>query len=263
MLETANIHSLASLRRIHVVTRYTLGEVLHLRLLYLLLLVDGGLLFVAWQVREFNFGAAAAKFLSDFGLGAIGLSGMLLAALLTGQLFFNSIADGTVCFQLTRAVRRWEFVWGRFLGIAAALALFSAVSALLLGCLLTGQRGWSGGLIGTVPVFCYAVAVLWLKMTLVAAMTLLVCSYASSALFASGAGLLLAMLGHLRPLAEEMVGAHWFRVWPNFALFDVEVIMTVGQLPSGVTMLAMLVYWSGYVVILGQLAVFVFKRREF
>ena len=234
-----------------------------MRLLYLLLLVDGGLVFIARQVREFNFGESAEKFLADCGLGAIGLGGMLLAALLTAQLYFNSIADGTVFFQLTRSLRRWEFIWGRFLGIAAALTLFSAVSALLLGGLLAWPHGWPTGLIGTVPVFCYAVAVLWLKMTLVAAMTLLVCSYATSALFASGAGLLLALLGHLRPLAEESGRGSWFRVWPNLALFDAESLLAVGTLPNLASMLAVLAYWAWYVVMFGQLAAFLFKRREF
>ncbi len=43
---------------------------------------------MALGLREFNFGAAELKFIADFGLGAIGLAGTVLAALATAQLYF-------------------------------------------------------------------------------------------------------------------------------------------------------------------------------
>ncbi len=248
----------ASLRRIGLIARHTLREALHLRLTRLIALAGGGLVFSALELREFNFGGSEGKFLADFGLGALGLSGMLLAALAMAHLFFSSIAGGAACILLTRPVRRWEFVWGKLAGVFAVLALFSAA----IGLVLAGLLVWRGIPVAT-PVFACAVAVLWLKLSLVAAMTLLVCSYAGSALFASSAGLLLALLGHLRPLAGESGRLHWLRVWPDFELFDGGALLAAGQVPPAATLLAVMVYWAGYVMILGQLAAYAFKRREF
>jgi ABC-type transport system involved in multi-copper enzyme maturation permease subunit len=253
---------IASLRRVRLIARHTLGEALHLRLTALLVFVGAVLVLAALGLREFNFGTAELKFLGDFGLGALGLIGMVLAALAMAQLFFSGISGGGIYCVLTRPVRRWEYIWGKFIGVAALLALFAGA----LGLLLAGLLVWRGNQIGAaalaVPVLASAVAVLWLKLTLVAAMTVLVCAYASSALFASCAGLLLALVGQLRPLAGESSRLGWFKVWPNLGLFDAEAIFATG-VPSAEVLLGMSVYWAVYVAIFAVLASAVFKRREF
>jgi ABC-type transport system involved in multi-copper enzyme maturation permease subunit len=263
MHEARHTGVIASLRRTGLIARYTLGEALHLRLTLLLVLVGAGLVLAALGLREFNFGTAELKFLGDFGLGALGLSGTLLAALAMAQLFFSGITGGTAYCVLTRPGRRGEFVWGKFLGVAALLALYTAA----LGLLLAGLLMWRGHQIGAapvaLPVFLGAVAMLWLKMTLVAVMTALVCSYAGSALFASWAGLLLTLLGNLRPLASETGRLAWLRVWPNLGLFDAEALFAAGQPPSGAMLLGVGVYWAVYVGVFGLLASYVFKHREF
>ncbi|MSU46896.1 MAG: hypothetical protein EXS42_07210 [Lacunisphaera sp.] len=112
-------------------------------------------------------------------------------------------------------MRRWEYVSGQFAGVAAVLALFTAALGLLLAGLLLGRGAQLGVEPLGLPVFLCACALQWLKITLVAAMTLLICSYAGTALFASCAGLLAAMVAHLRPFASEDGALVFVRVWPN------------------------------------------------
>ena len=233
-----------------------------MRLTLLLGLVGAGLVLAARWLQEFNFGAAELSFIGDFGLGALGLFGTLLAALATAQLFFSEITGGMVCCVLTRSVRRWEYVWGKLTGVAALLALFTATLGALVALLLV----WRGAQLGSAPwpvaAFLGACLVQWFKMTLVAALTLLVCSYAGTALFASCAGLLLAVIAHLRPFVSEGSQLGWLRAWPNLALFDAESLLATGSLPVAV-LTGLTAYWAVYVLIIGGLAAYVFKHREF
>jgi ABC-type transport system involved in multi-copper enzyme maturation permease subunit len=252
----------ASLRRLRIIAGQTLGEALRMRLVVLLAVVAALLVLGALGLRDFNFGTAELKFIGDLGLGAIGLLGTLLAALAMAQLFFSDLADGAAACVLTRPVRRWEYIAGKFGGVAALLALYTAV----LGTLLAGLLLWRGGQLGVtpvaLPVLLSACALQWMKFCLVAAMTLLVCSYAGTALFASCAGLLLAVIGHLRPFAGGGALA-WLRVWPNLALFDAEALLASGQPLAGSLLLGLASYWAACLLLFGALASHVFKQREF
>jgi len=251
-----------ALRRLRLLAGHTLGAALRMRLTLLLAAMAVLLVLGSLWLRVFNFGAAELKFIGDLGLGAIGLAGTLLAALVTAQLFFADLAGGAAACALTRPVRRWEYVAGKFGGVAALLALFTAS----LGALLAGLMWWRGSQLGAaavpLPVLLNACALQWMKSTVVAAMTLFVCSYASSALFASCAGLLGAVIGHLRPFAAG--GAlDWLRVWPNLALFDAEMLLAPGQALPGSVLPGLAGYWAVCVLLFGVLASYAFKHREF
>src|SRR5258708_21843284 len=143
-----------------------------MKLSLLLAAVAALLVLGALGLREFNFGTAELKFIGDFGLGAIGLLGTLLAALAPAQLFFGDLAGGAAACVLTRPVRRWEYVAGQLGGVAALLALFTAA----LGALLAALLWWRSGQLGvppvSLPVLLSACALQWMKFTVVAGMTL-------------------------------------------------------------------------------------------
>src|SRR6187549_3962339 len=182
--------------------RHTLSEALRLRLAGLFAVMGVALVLMALRLREFNFGAAELKFIADIGLGGIGLLGTLLAALVTAQVFFDDLENGFAACVLAKAVRRWEYLGGRLAGVMALLILFVAGLATLLAVLIGMRESQLGAAFIPLPVFLQACALVWLKTTLVAAMTLMVCSYSGSALFASCAGLLLAAIAHLRAFAD-------------------------------------------------------------
>ena len=252
-----------ALRRIRVIAAYTLGEAIRLKLFILLGLAGAGLVATAQTVSEFNFAGAELKFIGDLGLGAISVFGTLLAVLVTAHLFFTEISSGTICCVLTRSVRHWEYVWGKFSGVAALLVLFVTGLGMLLAALLH----FRGLQLGVAPVafrvLVGACAVVWLKVSLVAAVTLLVCSYARSALFASCVSLLVTAAGLMAPLVHGQARWAWLRLWPNLARFDAETLLASGQLPGAGVCLNLLVYWSVYVALFGLLASHVLRYREF
>lgn len=261
----ADLHSqglAGSWHRVRLVAGHTLAEALRLRLAGLFAVMGVALVLMALWLREFNFGAAELKFIADFGLGAIGLIGTLLAALATAQLVFDDLENGFAACVLAKAVRRWEYLAGRLAGVIALLALFVAGLVLVLGIVIGVRESQLGAAFVPLPVFLQACALVWLKITLVAAMTLLVCSYAGSALFASCAGLLLAVIAHLRAFADHASWLGWLRVWPNLGLFDVDPLLSSGYglTPGG--LLSLGAYWLAFMVLFTGLAAYVFKHRE-
>ncbi len=250
-------------RRLWLVARHTLSEALRLRLAALFALAGTALVLMALWLREFNFGATELKFIADFGLGAIGLLGMLLAALATAQLHFDEMENGFAACVLAKAVCRWEYLSGRLAGVAALLALFVAALALVLGVMLGVRETQLGTTWVPLPVFLQACALVWLKVTLVAAMTLFVCSYAGSALFASCAGLMLAAIAHLRGFADGTSWLGWLRCWPNLALFDVDPLLGSGHGLTWGSLASLGGYWLVFMLLFAGLASYVFKHREF
>ncbi|HWA29191.1 MAG TPA: ABC transporter permease subunit [Lacunisphaera sp.] len=252
----------ASVRRMRLVAGQALGEALHLKLGWLLVAVGAALVLMARWLRDFNFGAMELKFLADFGLGAIGLLGTLLAALVTAQLFFNDLERGMPACVLTRPIRRWEYMGGKLAGVMAALALYVGALMFVLAVVIAVRERELGATYLSLRVILQMGALAWLKFTLVAAMTLLVCSYAGSALFASSAGLLLAIAGHLRSFTEASGQFALLRAWPNLAKFDAEPWLA-GAGVGGGALLALIGYWALFLGLLAGLAAYVFEHREF
>lgn len=252
----------ASCRRLRLVAGQTLSEALRLRLAVLFAALGIALVLMALGLREFNFGAAELKFIADFGLGAIGLLGTLLAVLAMAQLVFPDLENGFAACVLAKAVHRWEYLGGRFAGVAALLALFVAGLTLVLGALIGVREAQLGAAFVPLPVLLQASALVWLKTTLVAAMTLFVCSYAGSALFASCAGLLLAAIGHLRSFSDNAGWLGWLRVWPDLGLFDVDPLLSGGHGLTWDTLLSLGGYWLVFTVLLTGLSAYVFNHRE-
>ena len=252
----------SSVRRLRLVAGHTLSEALRLRVALLFALAGVALVLMTLWLREFNFGAAELKFVADFGLGAIGLLGMLLAALVTAQLHFDELENGFAACVLAKAVRRGEYLCGRLVGVAALLALFVVALALVLGVVIGAREAQLGATLAPLSVFLQACGLVWLKVTLVAAMTLLVCSYAGSALFASCTGLMLATVAHLRAFADGTSWLAWLRCWPNLALFDVDLLLSSGHGLTLAGLASLGGYWLAFMVIFAGLASYVFKQRE-
>src|SRR5258708_20542771 len=101
----------ASLGRVRLIGGDTLGEALRMRLAVLLALTGVALVLAALWLREFNFGTAELKFVGDFGLGAIGFLGTLLASLASAQLFFSDLTSGWGGCALPRPIPRWAYIW--------------------------------------------------------------------------------------------------------------------------------------------------------
>lgn len=268
-----------SVRRTVLVAHNTLREAMRQKLYGALLLLAFLLVAGVQYLRDFSFGAPELKFIADAGFGAIGLFGAVIAVNVTVQLFFSELEHGTVRTLLARPMRRGEFMGGKLVGSAVLTACYCAILTGLLGLVLWARETTlmreNPEAFSDVRLVSYAAVaatglLLWLKLLVLGALTLLVASYAQSATFAAVCGYLLMVICHLRFLADAAVArgstpamrvaarlAGW--AFPDFQVFDAAIL--TGRVAwahiGGVTLYAL-----GYVAAAGALASLSFRRRE-
>ena len=257
-----------SIRRTLLIAGATLRESARQRVFGLLVVLALGLVFGVRYLRDFNFGSPEAKFIADFGDGAIAFFGAILTVVVTAQVFLGEIENRTALTLLAKAVRRTEFVFGKYLGVVVVTALFCAVMGGALaavlwtmglgaadgirGALQFGAPGW-----GALAAVCW---LQWLKLAMLGAGTLLVACFAQTQLYTVMVGSAIWVVCHLQNLAPEnsMVRRVIGAVFPDFQLFptSVDAAMTAGDLAR------LTFYAGGHVAVTCALAAYVFSKRE-
>ncbi len=233
---------------------------------------------------KLNFGESEAKFIADFGHGALVLFGSILTIGTAVQWLGGDGEHRAVLTVLAKPMRRSEFVCGRFLGTWMVVLVFCAlVTALLVGVLwartpaapvdamheapLVGLGGVS--LAGVV----LAGVLQAVKFGLLTAMVLLIASFAQTSLLALSVSALVLVICHLQYLARDswQAGQGWLErlggglvglVFPNFQLFSGGEWLEAG---SGVSLVAagrVAAYGLAYTAVFLVLAVWSFRRRE-
>lgn len=248
-----------TIRQIRCLARATVVEAIRLRAG--VVLAGAGIVLVAlvFRLRELNFGAPELRFLLDTAFGVIGLGGTLFAVLATTHLVCSDIERGSIQFILVRPVPRFVYLAGRLAGILAVLALYCAVLTAFAAA-LGSWRAAELRLVFPWMEVARAGSLLWMKAAVAAALALVVCTYARSALFANAIALLAVFAGHLRPLAVAG-GGSWpaeglaalLRLCPDFQLFEPTRGAAAGLLAG---------YGAGYLLMFLAVSAIVFRSRE-
>lgn len=236
----------------------------------------------AWLLRDFNFGTSELKFLLDAGLGAQALFGAILAIVVPAQQFFAAVEGRTAQLVLARPVGREAFIAGHLGGALVLLMGFCALLTLLLAALLwwreTGlmhayPEAFAHG--RRVPYAGLAWAALgqWLRLSVLAALTLFVASYARSGVFATLAGFGALAACQLQHVAREHFGAlasasartgAWLlgALVPDLHRFDLADQITAGGAPPAGAVAGLAAYAAIWLAVLGTLAACCFWHRD-
>jgi ABC-type transport system involved in multi-copper enzyme maturation permease subunit len=272
------------LRRLFALSANTFTEASRQRFFAFLVLLGMAVAVSGAFLRAFNFGNSELKFTADFGFGCVFFFGSILAVVMPAQLFFSELDNRTALPLLARPVRRWEFVAGKFLGAWALLGVFCALLFGVLGALLflrsreLAQEALLAG--GEAPWFSMGGLALfallqWLRLGVVAALTLLVCGFARSFLYTvvvSFLALLVCQLqGAGRAAFAKGAGTPWARaltdglgrLLPDLQLFDlgVPLVLQPEGAPAGAVTSAA-AYGGLYELALLALAAWLFLDRE-
>ena len=267
--------------RVLLIAQNTLREAARQKLFHVLVLLAFGLVLGARWLRDFNFGAPELKFIADCGFGAMTFFGSALTIAATAQLFFSELENRTVLTLLSKPVWRAEFILGKLGGILALLAVFCALLTALLAAVLWSREHqllrempetMAAGGVGYASVAA-AGLLHWLKLGVLAALTLLVASFAQTQLFTVVAGSAVLVIGHVQYLAQEayakggasagrLVGRALSSVFPNFQLFTLADGIGPGDAPSLAALGTIAGYAAGYGLVAALLAVLCFRRRE-
>jgi len=205
----------------------------------------------------------------SLGLSAISLIGLLIAVFTGVGLVSKEIDKRTLHALLAKPLRRWEFLIGKFAGLAVTLAVnTAAMAAGLFAALWLVKHSIARG----DAVVLVAVYFILLKLMLVVALAMLFSCFTSpllAILFTGGlylAGLFVSELRSLQvtELTPEM--QKFFTVisyvLPNFGNYDVMGAAAHGRAVAGMLVLHNTLYTLLYCAIVLSAAAVIFSRKD-
>jgi ABC-type transport system involved in multi-copper enzyme maturation permease subunit len=258
--------------RIWAIALNTFREAARIRVLYGILVLVLASNLMAVFVAELSQ-RDADRFARDIGLAGISLFGSLTAIFLGVFLLYTEVQRRTIHAIVCKPISRWEFVIGKFTGMAVVLSVLVGVFAVaMLGMLVWQDTEISAGV-------AKAVVLSWLEVITVAAIAIFFSSFSTP--FLSGIfALAMWVLGRLTPDLEAATraAAPWIRITTRVALEiipDVHLFAVSGRTLDGaaVSVHGDFVPWSyvalatahgvGWTVALLALAALLFHRRDF
>jgi Cu-processing system permease protein len=258
--------------RIWAIALNTFREAARIRVLYgILVLVVGANLFaiILGQLSTHE----AARVARDIGLAGISLFGSLTAIFLGVFLLYTEVQRRTIHAIVSKPIERWEFVVGKYLGMALVLTVLVGVFALAL----TGMLMWQGTGMSTAVV--KAVVMSWCEVLTVAAIAIFFSSFSTP--FLSGIfALAMWVIGRLTPDIEAASQAsasaiRWttkiaLEIVPDLHLFSVSgravdgaQVSVHGDFVSWAYVGLSAMHGLGWTVGLLVLAALLFQRRDF
>ena len=290
-------HRFFSLSRVWALATITLTELVRLKVFYFLLIFTVLLIGSSVFLVRFSF-QEEFQMLKDFSLGAMSIFTSLLAILATAGLLPKDVEDRTLYTILAKPVPRFEYLLGKFLGVAMLLLISMVVMGAIFGASLwwrvhsvTGDLLAAGGPAEAVqqkiaelhatafnPNLWAGGVVIYAKSCLLASLTLFISTFATSSIFTIIVSVVVYFIGHLQGTARDywqaasgLGGTGWLTkifvaivslVFPDLQLFNLVDEIVVGNPIAAALLIKTLVLAAFYVVIYSLAAMFVFGAKE-
>jgi ABC-type transport system involved in multi-copper enzyme maturation permease subunit len=252
-------------RHVLALARNTYRETVRDRIFYLVA-VFGFVMLASTAVLSPLTVGAQAKIMTDVGLAAMVVFGLLVVVFVGSSMVRKEMDKGTIVTILAKPVGRREYLVGKFLGLNLTLTAMLLVMAAMFALLLFLAPGDFS------PRFLPAVYLALLELTLVNAVAVFFSTCVSSvlaAVFTLGA----FVVGHLSqalrefgrlqagPLQEKVADVVYYIV-PNLEVFNVRGAVVHGDAVGASHLLWATVYGVGWTLLLLLLAGGVFARKE-
>ncbi|HSK02959.1 MAG TPA: ABC transporter permease subunit, partial [Kofleriaceae bacterium] len=159
--------------RIWAIALNTFREAVRIRVLYGILVLVVGANLMSLVLRELAATADEARIARDVGLAGISLFGSLTAIFLGVFLLYTEVQRRTVHAIVSKPIERWEFVVGKYAGMALLLSVLVGVFA----AAMTATLAWQG--VGLSAAIGKAVALAWIEVLVVAAIAIFFSSFST------------------------------------------------------------------------------------
>lgn len=236
-------------------------KILYNLLFFALLLIGVSVLLADLTIME------QKKIVTDMGLAAINLVGVIIAIFVGIGLVSKEIERRTVYTIMARPISRWQFILGKYLGLALTLLVNVAIMVVVyLGTLWMDQVPVSGALF-------QAIELIFVELLVVTALALFFSTFSSATLSAIMT-LAFYVIGHLtadlKGLAQTshseavkavMTGLYY--VCPNLETLNVKGQAAMGTPVSLSYQATASLYGLLYAALLIVAACVVFQRRDF
>ncbi len=242
------------------------------RVLYNLVVFAALLIGVSYLIGQLTAGQDV-KIIKDLGLAAIGTFGLLIAVFIGIGLVWKEVERRSIYGLLSKPIRRYEFILGKYAGLALTLLVNVMIMTLALYAVLAYLSTQFPAAHAIDPAMLPAIALIVLELLLVTAIALFFSTFSGpflSAAFTFG----LWVIGHFNEdlrnfesvvestLAASLARALYY-VLPNFAAFDVKTQVVQGLPVPWSYVMATTLYGVIYIALLLTAAVTVFSRRDF
>jgi ABC-type transport system involved in multi-copper enzyme maturation permease subunit len=236
-------------------------KILYNLLLFAVFLIGGSTVLGKLTIMEHN------KIMTDAGLAAINIVGIVIAIFVGIGLVSKEIERRTIYTIIARPIRRLDFLFGKYLGLVTTLAVNIAIMLLVyLGVLWFNHVPLHASLI-------QAVQLMFVEMLIVTATALLFSTFSTpslSAMFTVGLYVVGHLISDLRGIAEKsgsdimkVVMTALYYICPNLEMLNIK-----GQAAAGVSVMLSYqaiatAYGLFYSSFLLAVACLVFERRDF
>ena len=170
------------------------NKVLYILVMFAVVLMGFSLVLGSLSLHE------EVRLIRDLGLAGISLSGVIIALFLGVNLLSKELDKKTVYAILPKPVHRWEFLLGKFLGLALTMSALVALMSALLALFLAIQGGRHGA------VMLRAEILILEELLLVTAVAMFFSSFSSpylSAMFTAALWVIGRNTGELEALAAK------------------------------------------------------------
>jgi Cu-processing system permease protein len=208
-----------------------------------------------------------SKVIKDMGLAAIALFCVLIAILVGGRLVYKEVEKRTIYIILSKPVRRWEFILGKYFGLLGVLVISLVVMTACFYLVLLVLRA------GTPLSLLLAVLMTFFELTVLTAAAVLFSTFATpitGSVFAFGIYFVGHMARDLKMLAAmspspvvKVVSLALYYILPNLSNFNIRGDVVHGAMLDPMALVLSAVYAVVYSSVLLLLSAAVFSRKEF
>lgn len=249
----------------------TFRETVRDRILYAFVFFAGIVTIMAILLGNLSVGQDV-RIISDIGLAVIALIGGIIAVFVGANLVYKELDRKTIFLIFTKPVTGWQFVLGKYIGLALCMfVVIGSMGLFLSGLLLLARPEHVASLIWGISA---SLSLVYLELLFVTALAIFFSTFATpfmSVLFT----LSLWLIGHFGRSLQELgrltpnkTIAEFFQliyfILPDLAcLTKIRSVLMYGSLPDVEVVSYLVSYVFAYVVLLLVLSAIVTEQREF
>lgn len=252
--------------RITAIALNTFRETIRDRILYLLLFFAASTIIFSRFLALITVGDRV-KIIKDVGLASLSLFGALMAIVIGTQLVYKEIDKKTIFTLLSKPLHRYQFLLGKFLGLALTLLimlLLMSVIFLVLVFLHTSKIDWS---------LLLAIYLIFLELLLITSVAILFSCF-STPILSSIFSLSFYLVGHLswgletliqkiKAGPQRVLAQIFYLLVPDLENFNIKTEVVHGLPLSSQFLFFSTLYGVFYTLFVLTIAFLIFRKRDF
>ncbi len=263
-------------RRIFAITSTGFKEGIRERILYLLLLFALLMMFASYGLAALSMGEYI-KVTQDVGLASIMIFGALIAIFMGASIVYKDIEQKTIYTILTKPIKRYEYIIGRFFGLASLVGVVTIFMAIIFFAILFSfnrnvyYTQWAIRTIFTTDIVL-AIVYSYLSMLIVIAISLFFSTFTSPIvasiitffvyIIGNGLDTIISLVHKVNSRVAKVLLRVLYYILPNFGNLNLRDLAIYGIVPSPSHLALLAVYTVVYIVIMLMLSALVFSKKE-